>query len=119
MWLGDLAGVLQQILQYTDLVLYDLKCIDEAKHKKLTTVSNQQILQNARRVSDLGVPMIARIPVIPGLNDSESDIDELAAFIRSWAQFPRSVSSLIPSLRRGQVRTARARLCSSKSPAAE
>jgi pyruvate formate lyase activating enzyme len=63
--------ILKAILDYTDLVLYDIKHMDATRHKKYTAVSNELILDNAKRIrAGLNLPMLARLPIIPGYNDS-------------------------------------------------
>jgi pyruvate formate lyase activating enzyme len=74
--------IMEQVLQYTDLVLYDIKHMDPAEHIKLTGVSNDLILENARRIwHERHIPLWIRVPVIPGYNDSPANIDALAGFI--------------------------------------
>ena len=74
---------LERLLKYTDLVLYDLKIMDQEKHVAFTGVRNTTILDNARRLAHSGTPMVVRIPVIPGYTDSRSDLERTAEFIRS------------------------------------
>ena len=65
-----------------DLVLYDFKHMDPEKHKKHTGVANDLILDNAKRIhQELSIPIWARIPVIPGYNDSVENIEAMAKFI--------------------------------------
>jgi len=73
---------LEEALDYSDLVLYDLKFMDSAIHQQFTGVPNQLILDNAKLIADKGVPMIVRIPLIPGINDSEENIRSIASFVR-------------------------------------
>lgn len=73
--------VLQRILGYVDLVLFDLKHMDADRHKELTGVSNKLILENARRMAQAGIQMIIRFPVIPGCNDSMDNIMRLGEFV--------------------------------------
>ena len=54
--------------------------MDPEEHKKYTGVTNHLILENARRVSQEGIPLILRIPVIPGVNDSPKNLRQLAEF---------------------------------------
>lgn len=63
----------EKMLPFLDLVLCDIKCIDEKLHKELTGVSNRQILQNAEWLKTTGKSIIFRMPVIPGLNDGETE----------------------------------------------
>ncbi len=72
--------VLQKILEHTDLVLYDIKHMDPSRHKELTGVDNSLILENARVVA-ASRPMIIRAPLIPGLNDSEENLNDLSKFM--------------------------------------
>jgi pyruvate formate lyase activating enzyme len=71
-----------RVLPFLDLVLYDIKHVDPAAHRTLTGVSNELILDNARRIAAAGVPLSVRVPVIPGLNDSESNIRATAELAR-------------------------------------
>ena len=71
---------LVDVFNYIDLVLYDIKHMDPEKHYRLTGVRNHLILENLGRVASLGVPVRVRLPLIPGLNDSETNIRATAAF---------------------------------------
>ena len=73
--------VLEEILNYTDLVLFDIKHMDTERHEQLTKVSNQLILENAKRIADHGTPEIIRMPLVPGYNDSRENIEALARFM--------------------------------------
>jgi len=73
--------VMAEILDYVDLVYYDLKHMDAERHKELTGVDNELILDNARRISQSGKPIVIRIPLIPGCNDSEANIKAIAEFV--------------------------------------
>lgn len=72
---------LDMVLKYTDLVLYDIKHIDPSKHTDLTGVDNQLILKNAERIANNGTPLIVRVPLIPGHNDSTKDLEALGAYV--------------------------------------
>ena len=74
--------VLERVLEYVDLVLYDIKHVDAAKHEKGTGFKNDIILENALKIA-LHKPMKVRVPLIPGFNDSEQDIRAIAAFVGS------------------------------------
>lgn len=74
-------AVVDQVFKYVDLGLLDIKHMDSAVHKKLTGVPNEVILDNIRHVyHDLHVPVIIRVPVIPGYNDSDENIAATARF---------------------------------------
>jgi pyruvate formate lyase activating enzyme len=75
-------SILSRVLDYVDLVLYDFKHMNPIRHKKHTGVSNKLILENARRIyHERSIPMLARVPIIPGYNDSVKNIEATAKFI--------------------------------------
>lgn len=75
-------SVARAVLSYADLVLFDFKHMDPGEHQILTGVSNEVVLQNARRIrQELRLPMLARIPVIPGCNDDLQNLRMTAQFI--------------------------------------
>lgn len=69
-----------RIIPYTDLFLYDLKHMDPIKSKKLTGVSNEKILENARRIAAGGGKMQIRVPTIPKLNADFENMRKTAEF---------------------------------------
>jgi len=72
---------LERVLPYTDLVMFDLKQMDTRKHREYSGVGNELILENAKRIAGLGLPIRFRIPIIPGSNDSKSNWESAARFI--------------------------------------
>lgn len=70
-----------KLLQYTDLVMLDIKHIDEDKHRKLTGHSNRNILQFAEFVSAQGIPLWIRHVVVPGWTDDPESLQKLGYFI--------------------------------------
>jgi pyruvate formate lyase activating enzyme len=76
------ADVICQVLGEADLILYDIKHMNAAKHRAGTSKSNHRILRNARIAANLGVKMILRVPVIPGFNDSMDEITAIGKFAR-------------------------------------
>ncbi|HHX74931.1 MAG TPA: glycyl-radical enzyme activating protein [Firmicutes bacterium] len=72
---------LASVLPYTDLFLYDLKCMDSALHKRVIGVPNELILDNAKKIAAAGGRLWIRIPVIPLFNDSEAHFLQYAAFL--------------------------------------
>ncbi len=74
------TSAFDKVLEALDLVLFDIKMMDSEKHKKYTGVSNEIILRNAKRVAQSSVSMIIRIPIIPGINDSEANLNDTALF---------------------------------------
>ncbi|MHA2128864.1 MAG: glycyl-radical enzyme activating protein [Promethearchaeota archaeon] len=76
---------MENLLKYVDLVYIDIKHMDPTIHKDLTGVSNELILENAKKISVIK-PMIIRIPVIPGCNDSDDNITATARFAFSLGE---------------------------------
>jgi pyruvate formate lyase activating enzyme len=74
---------MEKVLQYTDLLLYDLKHMDTEIHKKYTGAGNERILENAKKASKIAPEMVVRFPLIPTINSSQENIRSLAQFIRS------------------------------------
>jgi pyruvate formate lyase activating enzyme len=73
--------ILQSLLEFTDLILYDLKQMDSEKHRNLTGVKNELILENLKMVDSLGIPIWIRIPLIPGQNDDDANFHALGDYI--------------------------------------
>ena len=70
-----------ELMRYTDLLLFDLKQIDDAKHRELTGRTNRNILDCARYLSDIGKPIWVRHVLVPGVTDNDDDLHALRAFI--------------------------------------
>jgi len=75
--------VFEQIREDVDLFLYDLKHMNSFRHREVTGVPNEVILENLRRLSELGATCIVRIPLIPGINDDEKNLLESGKFLAS------------------------------------
>ncbi len=72
---------LEEILPFTELVMMDLKHTNSDKHKEVAGVPNELILENAQRLSEINMPIIFRIPVIPTVNDTKEEIEAIAGFV--------------------------------------
>ena len=75
--------VVESVVPHADLVLFDYKESDPERHRRWTGLSNEVILENLRLVDGLGVPMILRCPIIPGLNLREDHLRGIAGAARS------------------------------------
>jgi len=75
--------VLWRSADKSNLVLYDLKLMDDLKHKKFTGVSNRQILDNLKKLSAAKKDIRLRIPLVAGVNDDEDNIRRTIDFLRS------------------------------------
>ena len=83
----DTAGSLpvsqeiKELLKYTDLVLLDIKHIDDEKAKDLTSMSNKNNLDFAKYLNNIGKPVWIRQVLVPGYTDDKYDLQRLKAFI--------------------------------------
>jgi pyruvate formate lyase activating enzyme len=84
---------LESILEHTDLVLYDIKHMNGLRHLELVGVDNRLILENAKRIVRKGVPLVVRVPLIPGYNDSRENLKALGRFV---AQLGNGRLDLLP-----------------------
>lgn len=73
--------VFSRVLSAVDFAYIDLKHYDDAKHKSGTGVGNALILRNITNALKSSTPVVVRIPVIPGYNDSEADFAGFAKFL--------------------------------------
>jgi len=74
---------LLKVASRTELFLFDLKHMDPDKHRRYTGVSNQIILKNLKNLSQYGARIVIRVPVIPGINSDDENIDRTGSFISS------------------------------------
>ncbi|MFN2141613.1 MAG: glycyl-radical enzyme activating protein [Candidatus Promineifilaceae bacterium] len=71
---------LERIRPFVDLFLYDIKLIDDGRHREATGSSNRAILDNLRRLSEAGETIQLRLAIIPGINDDEENLRRTAEF---------------------------------------
>lgn len=74
--------VMEAVLPVTDLWMVDIKHLDAEKHRQVTGVSNRQILENICRLAETDRPLILRVPVVPGVNDTPAEIGAMAEFVQ-------------------------------------
>lgn len=83
----------RMVYEHTDVIQTDIKHMDDARHRELTRVSNRPILANIRGAAETLDPrrqtLVIRVPVIPGMNDSEENIVATAKFVRSLKRVER------------------------------
>ena len=78
------------VLEHCDLILFDIKETDEARHKQYTGVSLTPILENLKLVNEKKIPFIIRAPIIPTLNDRKPHFNGLKA-IRESMEFCQGI----------------------------
>lgn len=75
---------IMKFLPFLDTYLMDIKHMNPAKHKEFTGKENTRMVENAKKIAESRMcELIIRVPVIPGFNDSENEILEIAAFADS------------------------------------
>lgn len=73
---------MERLLPYLDLVLYDLKNLDDEGHRNQTGAGNKDILLNLRMLVSKKISIIPRIPLIPGLNDAVEELEAVCRFLK-------------------------------------
>ena len=79
----------EALMKYTDLVLLDIKHIDNDAHKRLTGSENENILDCARYLSDIHKPVWIRHVLVPGINDDDESLHKLRSFIDTLSNVER------------------------------
>lgn len=74
--------VLEEVLPLVDFIFIDLKLLDSELHRKYCGCKNDKIIDNIKRVAEKGLDLTIRTPVIPGVNDDENVIREMALFVK-------------------------------------
>jgi pyruvate formate lyase activating enzyme len=72
-----------QLADQADLVLFDLKLIDPRAHLRHTGADNRMILKNFRVLTASGKPLRVRVPLVPGITDTEENIMALSGFLHT------------------------------------
>ena len=91
------AATFMAVCRGADLVMMDLKLFDSAAHKRYTGVSNERILANAKALKDSGMSHVFRIPLIPGITDTEENLAAIAAFVGDSRAELLSYNTLAPA----------------------
>lgn len=82
-------GKFKELMKYTDLLLLDIKEMNPERHEKLTGFSNDNILDMARYLSEIGKPVWIRHVLVPQWSDIDSDLDLLGEFIGTLSNVER------------------------------
>lgn len=84
-------GQLILLLDFLDLIYVDVKHMHDAVHRRVTGVGNRMILENIRNLSQRRPrpAVILRVPVIPGINDSEQNLEQTAGFVQKLQNIER------------------------------
>ncbi len=80
-WSPENSAKIDEVLRFTDLVMLDIKHIDNEQHKALTGIGNTNILRFAEHLRDLDIPVWIRHVVVPGITDSHDELSRLGEFL--------------------------------------
>lgn len=72
--------VMDEVSNYLDLMMIDIKHMDSKIHEKFTGIPNEKILSNITGLSKKGIPIVLSLPLIPGVNDDKDNIIRTAEF---------------------------------------
>jgi pyruvate formate lyase activating enzyme len=75
------SSVFERVIKTMDLVLMDVKLVDPVAHKVWTGADNRPILRNLTRLIEMGIPFRARVPLIPGVTDTEENLTATARLL--------------------------------------
>jgi pyruvate formate lyase activating enzyme len=75
-------------------VLFDVKLADPVAHRKWASRSNETIIRNLGLVIKKGIPVIIRVPLIPGINDSDEELRNIAHLAAASLKKPDKVELL-------------------------
>lgn len=78
---AERMAAMDRLLDVTDLVMLDIKHIDEEAHRALTGQSNRNVLAFAHRLRERGIPMRVRHVLVPGITDGEDALKALGRFL--------------------------------------
>lgn len=73
---------IERLAEVVDLWLYDLKLADSAAHEEYTGAPNERIIENLRSLIEGGAEVLVRVPLIPGVNDTDEEIRAIAELAR-------------------------------------
>lgn len=90
---------IRKLRDKVDLFLYDIKTMDDEKHRKYTGASNERILRNLRNLSESGSKIVISFPIIPTINDDDRNVARTAKFISSLSNIDQI--NLLPYHRAG------------------
>ena len=79
----------EDIFSRLQTVMADLKAWDSDVHKRYTGVGNEIIIENFKRLDKLGVPIIMRTPVIPGVEQGIENIEAFTASLKNVVKYEK------------------------------
>jgi pyruvate formate lyase activating enzyme len=78
-----------RLVDRSDLVYFDLKLIDSKAHQHYTGCDNALILRNLHLLSEMGKPFVVRVPLVPGVTDTNQNLKAIAQTLRGLSSLLR------------------------------
>ena len=95
---------LEKILEYTDLVYFDIKQLDPVRHEQMIGVPLEPVLKSFHTIAARGIPLVVRMPLIPDHNDSAENLQAIANLVKEEA--PHAQVHIMPYHRYGESKYA-------------
>jgi pyruvate formate lyase activating enzyme len=67
----------RRLVEHCDLVYFDLKLVDNARHRYYTGGDNAPVLNNLHSLNDIGKPFVIRVPLVPGITDTTENLEDI------------------------------------------
>lgn len=87
-------SIFKQCVQHFDMIYFDLKIYDRELHKKYTGSFNDVILENVRYLATSSIKYSIRVPLIPGITDTITNLTSIADFVETFSNPPESIDLL-------------------------
>ena len=81
--------IFRKLIELADLILFDLKLMDDKTHKQFTGVSNKSIVQNLTLAANSETPLHVRVPIIPEITDTKENISAIAQYLKTLPRLYR------------------------------
>jgi pyruvate formate lyase activating enzyme len=81
--------VFRQMIELADLILFDLKLMDDTAHKRFTGESNKSVLQNLKLAAHAETPLHVRVPIIPEITDTKENLSAIAQYLKTLPYLKR------------------------------
>ncbi len=75
--------LIASVLRFTNLFLFDVKILQNERHRRLTGVSLRPILENLRLLDEAGAEIWIRFPLVPGVTDDRANLEALGDLVAS------------------------------------
>jgi pyruvate formate lyase activating enzyme len=78
----------ETVLPFVDVVLYDVKHVDDLRHRTWVGASNETVLRNLTALSERNIPTEVRLPLIPGFNLDVESLHAIGRFLSGLKHIP-------------------------------